>query len=82
MVRALVHAMVVVLLALVTGCTGFVSISLFFFSFLSSPRVLTHEYSVVVLSAMWLVPSVHKGPPKIMEKQHRYIPLVQPRAPP
>ena len=30
----------------------------------------------------WLVPSVRKAPPEITEKRHRYIPLVEPRAPP
>ena len=37
-VRALAHATVVVLLALVAGCTGFVSVSLFFLAFCQVPE--------------------------------------------
>ncbi|KAH9996048.1 hypothetical protein BJV77DRAFT_190692 [Russula vinacea] len=56
------NAMVVVLFALATGCTGFLT-------------------SIAVLSLTWLVPSVGKRPPEILEKPHRRTSRVQPQEP-
>ncbi|KAI0248367.1 hypothetical protein BJV78DRAFT_1156577 [Lactifluus subvellereus] len=61
--RMVMHTVVVVLLALAAGCTGFLT-------------------SVAALLLTWLVPSVRRSPPEVMEKLHRRTHPAQPRVPP